>query len=110
MVKAKPSRTTVPPTFIPTPPWRSWDSGTPFAFKSPTSSKIPTISAPVRRARAAASAAWSKWSCVRRRKSAFAIPSGPLGALGFPWNQGSMRTVLPEGSWMEKPECPNHES
>src|SRR5574342_1006229 len=106
IVNEKPSSTTVPPTFIPLPPWRSWDSGTPLDLRSPTSSKIPTTSAPVCRARRTASAAWSKWSWVSRRKFAFGTPSGPLGAVGFPWNHGSTRTVLPEGSWMENPECP----
>src|SRR3990172_7699601 len=107
IVKEKPLRTTVPPTFIPIPPCRSWDSGTPFAFRSPISSKIPITRAPVWRASAAASAAWSKWSCVRSRNSAFFTSSGPEGAVGFPWNHGSIRTVLPEGSWREKPEWPN---
>jgi len=107
IVKEKPLRTTVPPTFIPIPPCRSWDSGTPFAFRSPISSKIPITRAPVWRASAAASAAWSKWSCVRSRNSAFLTSSGPEGAVGFPWNHGSIRMVLPEGSWREKPEWPN---
>src|SRR3989304_5369636 len=107
IVKEKPLRTPVPPTFIPIPPCRSWDSGTPFAFRSPISSKIPITRAPVWRASAAAAAPGSKGAWVGRRNSAFPPPSGPEGAVGFPWNHGSIRMVLPEGSWREKPEWPN---
>jgi hypothetical protein len=54
---------------------------------------------------ATASPAWSKWSCVRSRRSAAGAVSTPPGAFGFPSNHGSIRAVFP--SRMEKPECPN---
>src|SRR3989304_4473581 len=57
IVKEKPLRTTVPPTFIPIPPCRSWDSGRPVAFRSPISSKTPITRAPVWRASAAGAGA-----------------------------------------------------